>query len=181
MRNHRPALDEFLASVERRAFRMAQFATGQTEDALDIVQDTMLVLARRYGDKPEAEWRPLFFRILQNHIRDWYRRRTVRNRWHQLWAGWKSQDEDEDPIARLPDPAGTHPGNQILADDGLSTVEAAVKQLPMRQQQAFFMRAWEELSVSETAAAMQCSEGSVKTHYSRAVHSLRNLLKDHES
>ncbi len=181
MRNHRSALDEFLASVERRAFRMAQFATGQTEDALDIVQDTMLVLVRRYGDKPEAEWQPLFFRILQNRIRDWHRRRTVRNRWHQLWSGWKSQDEEEDPIERLPDPAGTHPANQILATDSLSAVEAAVKQLPLRQQQAFFMRAWEELSVSETATAMQCSEGSVKTHYSRAVHALRDLLKDHES
>ena len=179
MRNHRPALDEFLTSVERRAFRMAQFATGQTEDALDIVQDTMLVLVRRYGNKPEAEWRPLFFRILQNNIRDWHRRRNVRNRWHQLWSGWKS--EDEDPIAKLPDPAGTHPGKQILATESLATVEAAVKQLPLRQQQAFFMRAWEELSVSETATAMQCSEGSVKTHYSRAVHSLRNLLKDHQS
>ncbi len=179
MRNHRSALDEFLTSVERRAFRMAQFATGQTEDALDIVQDTMLVLVRRYSDKPEAEWPPLFFRILQNRIRDWHRRRTVRNRWHQLWSGWKSQDED--PIERLLDPAGTHPGNQILATESLSAVEAAVKQLPLRQQQAFFMRAWEELSVSETATAMQCSEGSVKTHYSRAVHSLRDLLKDHES
>ena len=179
MRNNRPALDDFLASVERRAFRMAQFATGQSEDALDIVQDTMLVLVKRYGDKPETEWKPLFFRILQNNIRDWYRRRTVRNRWHQLWSGW--QTEEEDPIAQLPDPQGTHPGKQILATDSLATVEAAVKQLPLRQQQAFFMRAWEELSVSETAVAMHCSEGSVKTHYSRAVHSLRNLLKDHES
>lgn len=181
MGNHRPALDEFLASVERRAFRMAQFATGQTEDALDIVQDTMLVLVRRYGDKPEAEWQPLFFRILQNRIRDWYRRRTVRNRWHSLWPGGQSADKDEDPIAQLPDPKGTHPEQQILATDALSAVEAAVKQLPLRQQQAFFMRAWEGLSVSETATTMQCSAGSVKTHYSRAVHTLRNLLKDHES
>ena len=181
MRNHRPALDEFLASVERRAFRMAQFATGQTEEALDIVQDTMLVLVRRYGDKPEAEWRPLFFRILQNHIRDWYRRRTVRNRWHSFWSSWQSADDNEDPIAQLPDPQGTHPEKQTLATDSLATVEAAVKQLPLRQQQAFFMRAWEELSVSQTATAMQCSEGTVKTHYSRAVHALRNLLKDHES
>lgn len=175
------AMDQFLATVERQAFRMAQIATGSTEDALDIVQDAMFGLVRRYSSKPEAAWRSLFFRILQSRIRDWYRRTAVRNRWRVWLHGWRDQDEDavEDPIARLADPAPNNPADNLVSGDSMAALEVALRNLPLRQQQAFLLRTWEGMSVAETAAAMRCSAGSVKTHYSRAVHSLRERLEDH--
>ena len=176
-----PAMDQFLASVERRAFRMAQIATGSTEDALDIVQNAMFALVKRYAHKSEAEWKPLFYRILVSRIRDWFRRQKVRSRW-RIWLRPGSPNDESsggDPLERMPDPTGRNPAEQLLIKDSLSTLDAALQNLPLRQQQAFLLRAWEELSVRETAAVMKCSTGSVKTHYSRAIHRLREVLEDH--
>jgi RNA polymerase sigma-70 factor, ECF subfamily len=156
---------------------MAQFATGNRDEALDIVQDTMLALARHYGERAAHEWGPLFHRILQRRIHDWYRRRRTQNR----WLAWlvPEDDYDEDPLAALPDPGAHRPEEQLGHARAGAALETALGELPLRQQQAFLLRAWEGLDVAATAAAMGCSEGSVKTHYSRAVHTLRELLEDH--
>lgn len=187
MQKSSQAMEEFLASVERRAFRMAYMATGSTEEALDIVQDAMFRLVRWYAEKPEDKWKPLFFRILQNRIRDWYRRRAVRNRWH-AWlpsrgargAPWDSGERAAaDPIALMEDKGALNPHDQAAIGRAIQAIDAALGSLPLRQRQAFLLRAWEGLSVRETASAMNCSEGTVKAHYSRAVHTLRSLLEDH--
>jgi RNA polymerase sigma-70 factor (ECF subfamily) len=173
----RASLDCFLAGVERRAFRMAQFATGNRDEALDIVQDAMLALARHYGGRMPDEWGPLFHRILQSRIRDWYRRQHTQHRW-LAWLG-TNNDDDEDPLAALPDPDARRPEEQLGNTRAGVALETALGTLPLRQQQAFLLRTWEGLDVAATAAAMGCSEGSVKTHYSRAVHALRAQLEDH--
>lgn len=171
------ALDRFLAGVERRAFLMARMATGNADEALDIVQDSMLQLVRHYGGRAEREWPPLFHRILQRRIYDWYRRNRVRNRW-RYW--FKQEDEsDGDPLERQPDPAAVDPSDAAANERTLAALAAAVTALPLRQRQAFLLRAWEGLDTAQTADAMGCSEGSVKTHYSRAVHVLRERLKDY--
>ncbi|QPJ64703.1 MAG: RNA polymerase sigma factor [Candidatus Nitrohelix vancouverensis] len=173
-------MEQFLASVERRAFRIAEIATGNSEEALDIVQDAMIALARRYAEKSEQEWRPLFFTILQNGIRDWHRRAKVRNGIISLFSGWKRETASEDPIAQYADPEARDPGDALMGAASVEAVHHALRQLPLRQQQVFLLRAWEELSIAETARAMKISEGSVKTHYSRATEKLRSLLKDHQ-
>jgi RNA polymerase sigma-70 factor (ECF subfamily) len=179
MRMERPVMDDFLASVERQAFRMAGFATRDADEALDIVQDAMIRLVKNYSTKPEAEWQPLFFQILQNCIRDWHRKKKVRDRWNGLRNLWRGAEDEEDPIQTLADPQGKHPGEHAALKDSAAALDTALKDLPLRQQQAFLLRAWEEMSVAETARAMKCSEGSVKTHYSRALHTLRDALEDH--
>ena len=169
------ALNGFLASVERRAYRMAQIALRHEDDALDAVQDAMLQLARRYAHRPSDEWRPLFYRILENRIRDVQRRRAVRSR-VLAFLPWSSEGEDDtDPVERAPDPA-PGPATQVEGDEIGGALQRAVSMLPARQREAFLLRSLEGLDVAETAAAMGCSEGSVKTHYSRAVHSLREQL-----
>ena len=181
MPNNNQAMENFLASVERRAYRMAYIATGSREEALDIVQDTMFRLVRSYARKSEEKWKPLFYRILQNRIRDWYRRRAVRNRWHAWLPSRRNSDNEEyaDPIAQAEDKDAHAPDAQVHMGDSMKALDTALGSLPMRQQQAFLLRGWEGLSVRETAAAMKCSEGTVKAHYSRAVHSLRSLLEDY--
>ena len=173
-------MDRFLASVERRALRMAQIATGSADEALDIVQDTMLGLVQRYAGRPAEDWAPLFFQILQSRIRDWYRRGKVRSRWRALLENlWGHEDDKEDLLAQAPDPVGLTPEQELAGHDSLRALEVALRTLPLRQQQVFLLRAWEGLSVEDTATAMGCSQGSVKTHYSRAVHRLRVLLEDY--
>lgn len=169
------ALDRFLAGIEQRAFRIARMALGHDEDALDIVQDAMLQLARRYGGRPSDEWRPLFYRILQNRIRDHQRRQRVRAKVMSWLPGFKSEEDTEDPIEALPD-QGPSPAERVLQDAAMLRLEEALRALPARQQEAFALRNFEGLDVAETAQAMGCSEGSVKTHYSRAVHTLRECL-----
>lgn len=180
MPNNNQAMEDFLASVERRAFRMAYIGTGSRQEALDIVQDAMFRLVRSYSKKPEEKWKPLFYRILQNRIRDWYRRRAVRNRWHAWLPSRRSSDnEEQDPLARVEDKDARAPDAQAHMGDSMKALDKALGSLPMRQQQAFLLRGWEGLSVRETATAMKCSEGTVKAHYSRAVHTLRTLLEDY--
>lgn len=161
--------------MEKRAFHLARIATGNEQDALDIVQEAMITLVQRYGARDEQEWGALFHRILQNRIRDWYRRSLVRNRL-RVWFG-QAEDED-DPLENQPDPGGSGPLGELEAGRFGLALERALSRLPNRQQQAFLLRAWEGLSVEETAQAMGCSTGSVKTHYSRAVHTLREQLED---
>jgi RNA polymerase sigma-70 factor (ECF subfamily) len=155
---------------------MAQIATGSRDEALDLVQDAMLNLATRYADRGETEWAPLFHTILQSRIRDWYRRKQVRNR-VRAWFRRGADGEELDPLDAVPDPAAG-PAERLVLGRATERLEAALRALPLRQQQAFLLRAWEGLDVADTATAMGCSEGSVKTHYSRAVHRLRAQLED---
>lgn len=158
---------------------MAQLATGDQDEAMDLVQDAMLRLVQHYGAKPEAEWAPLFHRILQSRILDWHRRATVRNRVRQWFGRHDEAEQDEDPLEQVADPLGDNPARTAANRQAMRALDAALRALPLRQQQAFLLRAWEGLDTAETAQAMGCSEGSVKTHYSRAVHSLRERLGDH--
>jgi RNA polymerase sigma-70 factor, ECF subfamily len=170
-------LDKFLAEIERRAFRMAQVALRDPDDAMDAVQDAMLKLARNYAARPSAEWRPLFYRILENGIRDMQRRRTVRKRF-MVWLPGPKEDPDneaQDPLESVA--AGGPPvPEQLMQDEAMQKLESSLRELPARQREAFMLRNFEGLDVAETASAMGCSEGSVKTHYSRAVHTLREQL-----
>jgi RNA polymerase sigma-70 factor, ECF subfamily len=171
------ALDQFLASVERRAFKIAQLGLRNADDALDAVQDSMMKLVQSYASRPEPEWRPLFYRILANRIRDMQRRRTVRGR-IMAWLPTRDAEDDGDdvdPIAQAPSPDVT-PARRLELDEAIGVLETAVGELPARQQQAFLLRNFEGMDVGETAAAMGCSEGSVKTHYFRALESLRAKL-----
>jgi RNA polymerase sigma-70 factor (ECF subfamily) len=172
----RREIDDFLRDVEARAYRIALFGVRDREDALDIVQDAMLRLARRYSHRPREEWRPLFYRILQNGVRDVQRRRSTRSRVLCFFGG---ADGDYDPVAEAPGPHSDQPLERVSADDALQAMEQALGLLPPRQREAFMLRNFEGLDVAGTAVAMGCTEGSVKTHYSRAVHRLRALLSAH--
>ena len=172
-------LEAFLASVEKSAFHIARLATRDADEALDIVQEAMIKLVRKYASRPAQEWKPLFYRILNNRVTDWHRRRAVRNRVMAfLPAG---RDDDYDVIAEAPDPRARTPLEALHTDAAMDALGDAVADLPRRQREAFLLRNLEGLDVAETAAAMGCSAGSVKTHYSRAVHRLRALLGDHWS
>jgi len=170
------ALNQFLAGVELKAFRIAQAALRHEDDALDAVQDAMLQLARAYARRPPQEWKPLFYRILENRIRDMQRRRTVRGR-VIAWVPFRGEDDENeaDPIAQAVSPE-PQPVRRLELDEAVGALEKALGELPRRQQQAFLLRTLEGLDVAETALAMGCSEGSVKTHYFRAVQALRAQL-----
>ena len=170
------ALNQFLAGVELKAFKIAQAALRHEDDALDAVQDAMLQLARAYADRPAEEWKPLFYRILENRIRDMQRRRTVRGRVIS-WLPFKNDDDedDPDPIAQTPS-SDPQPPRKLEIAETMDALEKALGTLPRRQQQVFMLRTLEGLDVAETATAMGCSEGSVKTHYFRALQSLRAQL-----
>ena len=174
------ALDRFLAAHEKRALVIAQLATGDREEALDIVQDSMLAFVRRYASKPDGEWPPLFHRVLQNRIRDWHRRRQVRRGLFGLLHRFDRGDGTAtDPFERIADRASQAPDRQAAADAATQRLVEAVGSLPERQRQAFLLRIWEGLDVAATAGAMGCSDGSVKTHLARALANLRAQLEDH--
>ena len=177
-------LSDFLSSVEQRAFKQAVYAVRDDDAALDVVQDAMIKLAEKYGDRPAAELPLVFTRILQNRIHDWFRRQKVRNAWVTLFSsmGKKGDENDEfDPLESLsaPDESEIHQdGAQKLEQSQLlQALESEIAKLPVRQREAFLMRYWDELSITETAKAMGCSEGSVKTHCSRASQTLAKALK----
>ncbi len=172
-------LNQFLAEVERRALRFAEIAVRDRDEALDLVQDAMIKLARKYIDKPTHEWAPLFYRILQNGVRDWHRRQMVRNRVMVWFGGVAGGDDDYDVVAQAPDPAGRTPERDLQSHEAMRGLEAAMHKLPPRQREAFMLRTFEGLDVAGTATAMGCSQGSVKTHYFRAIHSLREQLGEH--
>lgn len=174
----RDSLNRFLADVEGRAFKMARFASRNTDEAFDMVQEAMFQFVRRYADRPHEEWKPLFYRILHNRITDWHRRTIVRKR-VLAWLGrMDGEEERTDPIENVADSANPNPADYILRQEKRIALEKAIRTLPLRQRQAFLLRAWEGMDVAQAAFAMGCSEGSIKTHYSRAVHTLRALLED---
>jgi RNA polymerase sigma-70 factor, ECF subfamily len=180
----RSELSAFLEGVERRAFKQAVFAVRDEQAALDIVQDAMLRLAEKYGDRPATELPLLFHRIVQNAIRDYYRRQKVRSLWTTLLSSLspgRGEDEDQDPLETLQsaDASNTQeaPGDRLEQAQVLEIIEQELTKLPARQREAFIMRYWEELDVAQTAQVMGCSEGSVKTHCSRATHALAAALK----
>jgi RNA polymerase sigma-70 factor (ECF subfamily) len=176
-------LSDFLIQVERRAFKQAMYAVRDEHGALDIVQDAMLKLAEKYGARPAEELPPLFQRILQNTIHDYFRRHKVRAMWTTLLSSFSTnQDgEDQDPLETLEVESDSNhfenPSKQLEREQTLAIIEDALKELPARQREAFLLRYWEDMDVAETAAAMGCSDGSVKTHCSRAVHALAAKLK----
>jgi RNA polymerase sigma-70 factor (ECF subfamily) len=178
----RSELSAFLEGVEKRAFKQAMFAVRDEEAALDIVQDAMLRLAEKYGHLPSAELPALFHRIVQNAIRDWFRRSKVRSMWTTLLSSLgPGEDDDHDPLETLQAADGSNrqegPSEQLEQAQVLEIIRQELNRLPERQREAFILRYWEELDVAETARAMSCSEGSVKTHCSRAAHALQIALR----
>ncbi|MGN6388412.1 MAG: RNA polymerase sigma factor [Burkholderiaceae bacterium] len=177
-------LSDFLEGIERRAFKQAVYAVRKDEAALDIVQDAMIKLAEKYGDKPAAELPMLFQRILQNTIHDHFRREKVRSTWVSLFSslsGAGDGEDDADPLDSLqgdPDQPQSESGaDRLERKQVLTAIDQEIQKLPTRQREAFLMRYWQDLDVAETAAAMGCTEGSVKTHCSRATHALARALK----
>ena len=166
-------LDAFLKSVERRALRIAELGCGQRDQALDLVQDAMMGFVRNYARRPDDEWAPLFHRVLDSRLTDWHRRQRVRGRWLSAWFG---SDDEDDPIAAVADPSEPGPLERLAGSEAGARLDAALRALPLRQRQAFLLRIWEGLDVGATATAMRCSEGSVKTHLSRALARLRDSL-----
>jgi RNA polymerase sigma-70 factor, ECF subfamily len=175
-------LSDFLKSVEKRAFKRSVYHVRDEDAALDIVQDSMIKLSVHYGDKPAAELPMLFQRILQNTTLDWFRRQKTHRAVFSNMSDFESDGDDGDfdlleTLEVSQDTEGTestetsHSRKQLIIE-----IDAAVQQLPTRQREAFLMRYWEEMDVAETAAAMGCSEGSVKTHCSRAVQALSKVL-----
>lgn len=181
----RQELSDFLAEVQRRAFKQTAYAVRDEHLALDIVQDAMLKLAEKYGARPVEEFPMLFQRILQNRTRDFWRRQKVRNMWTTLlssFGGDGDDAEDSDPLEILTSDQHDHtdePDARLQQQQTMTLIEAALQKLPARQREAFLMRYWEDMDVAETAAAMGCSQGSVKTHCSRAVHALAKILGEH--
>ena len=180
----RKELSDFLISVERRAYKQALFAARDEQVALDAVQDAMMKLSHKYSARPAVELPMLFQRILQNTIRDHFRRQKVRAMWTTQVSSLTNseEDEDHDPLETLQIKSGSNipdaPSDQLQQSQTLEIIEKALEQLPARQRQAFLLRYWEEIDVAEAAVAMGCSAGSVKTHCSRATHALALLLKD---
>ena len=176
-------LDDFLKSVERRAFKRTVYAVRDEDAALDIVQDSMIRLVQSYADRPANEWPMLFQRILSNATLDWFRRQKVRNAvFTNIGDLEASADDGEGDFDLLEALTANEPGTEGADDaaartEALAQIEEEIGKLPARQREAFLLRYWEELDVAETAAAMGCSEGSVKTHCSRAVQALAKALQ----
>ena len=181
----RQELSDFLADVERRAFKQTTYAVRDDHAALDIIQDSMLKLAEKYGSRPADEFPMLFQRILQNTTRDYWRRQKVRNLWTSLLSSFSvvgDGGEESDPLETLTSSnhnANDEPEVQLDRTQTISLIEMSLQKLPSRQREAFVMRYWEDMDVAETAKAMGCSQGSVKTHCSRAVKALAKTLAEH--
>ncbi|MDY7574271.1 RNA polymerase sigma factor [Actimicrobium sp. CCI2.3] len=177
-------LSDFLENVERRAFKQAIYAVRKEESALDIVQDAMIKLSQSYGDKPPAELPLLFQRILQNTIHDYFRREKVRNTWVTLFSSMTGNGDAGDEFELLDHynaednaQSSESGADKLQREQTLNAIDHEIQKLPARQREAFLMRYWQDFDVAETAAAMGCSEGSVKTHCSRASHTLAQALK----
>ena len=181
----RQELSDFLAQVERRAFKQTAYAVRDDHAALDIVQDAMMKLAEKYATRPVSEFPMLFQRILQNTMRDYWRRQKVRNIWTTLLSSFSvigDDGEESDPLETIGSVNGdilNEPSAQLEQRQTMALIEDALSKLPSRQREAFVMRYWEDMDVAETAAAMGCSQGSVKTHCSRAVRSMATTLEKH--
>lgn len=175
-------LSDFLENVERRAYKQALYAVRKDEAALDIVQDAMIKLAEKYGDKTAAEFPMLFQRILQNTVTDYFRREKVRSSWISSFSSLANTDDNEefdllDIIESQPGGDGESSAQKLERAQTLEIIDHEVQKLPARQREAFLMRYLHDMDVAETAAAMGCTEGSVKTHCFRATHALAKVLK----
>lgn len=176
-------LSDFLKSVEKRAFKRAVYAVRDDDAALDIVQDAMIRLAQSYADRPASELPLLFQRIISNATMDWFRRQKVRQSVVRNFSDFEATEEEGEfdileTLEALDDSRSSESASDSVSRaQVLLAIEAEIEQLPARQREAFLLRYWEELDVAETAAVMGCSEGSVKTHCSRAVHALAKALK----
>lgn len=173
--NTRSQMDSFLSQWETRAYKMAYVLTRNRDDALELVQESMLKLVQKYAHRPVEEWKLLFFRILQNCIRDFHRRQSFSRLFHIFLP---QSDSYDDPINEAPDKQQQTPQQAVEQSSMLKQINDALTTLPVRQQQTFLLRAWQEFSTRETAFTLGISEGSVKTHYSRALKQLRHLLGD---
>jgi RNA polymerase sigma-70 factor (ECF subfamily) len=171
------ALDRFLAGIERRALRIAQLALRDRAEAEDAVQDAMIRLVRRYAGRPEAEWRPLFYRILSNRITDFRRRERVRRAIAAVWPRDPDEERYADPVESAVDPGG-RPDEALEGEQLMARIEAVLATLSARQREAFLLRNFEGLDVAQAAVAMGCSAGSVKTHYFRAMQALEEALPE---
>lgn len=171
------ALDAFFKAEQKKAYCLALRSLNHRDDAMDVVQDAMCSLIDKYCRKPESEWGPLFYRILFNRIRD---RQRSSMRWLKSQIDRFGSAQDSNAITNEDGVTGDLPSPEHIRDSGRIRLEVdrALRTLPERQRQAFMMRAWLEFDVKQTAVAMQCSEGSVKTHYSRARHALQSKLGD---
>ena len=170
------ALAEFYRAVEKRAFRMAEFETRSASDAIDLVQDAMEALMQKYVRKPPEQWRPLFYRILQNKIKDWQRKSFVRQRLH---IASNNDEAEAQTLETQVESATADPEQQYAHDMSMQQLQSALERLSSRQRQTFLLRIWEGFDVAETARIMGCSSGSVKTHLSRAMGILRDRLQQH--
>ncbi len=176
-------LADFLKSAERRAFKRVAYAIRDDDAALDVVQDSMIRLAEKYADRPAAELPLLFQRIVSNATMDWFRRQKVRNAHVRNFSDFETTDDDgEFNILEALESLDGSPATESAADSVsraqiLLAIEQEIQQLPGRQREAFLLRYWEDFDVAETAQVMGCSEGSVKTHCSRAVHALAKALQ----
>jgi RNA polymerase sigma-70 factor (ECF subfamily) len=174
-------LEEFLKFIEKRAFHMARLSTSHIEDAHDLVQDTMYKLVEKYSNKAPADWKPLFYRILHSKITDYYRRKAVRDKifpWKKV-GGQESEDYLDTQLNEGISRNSSEPANMLLRGQQAQRLTVGIEKLPLRQQQAFMLRCWEGLTTQETAMAMGCTQGSVKTHYSRAMARLRDILGEY--
>jgi RNA polymerase sigma-70 factor (ECF subfamily) len=171
------ALDRFFAGIERRALRIARMALRDRAEAEDVVQDAMIRLVRHYGRRPEEEWRPLFYRILANRITDLQRRTQVRRAVMAIWSGGGGEENAPDPLEAAIDPRGA-PDEALEGEELLARIEQVLSTLSSRQREAFLLRNFEGLDVAQAAVAMGCSEGSVKTHYFRAMQALEEALPE---
>ncbi len=167
-------MEAFLADIEKRAYRMTVLATSSHADALDIIQDSMIKLVTNYQNKPSTQWKPLFYKILQNKIRDWHRHQKVKN----VLFFWKNNDLDDEFLSVQAIFNTETPEKGIVKEQQQADALKHLKQLSTKQQQCFLLRSWEGLSVAETASVMGCSQGSVKTHYFRATNKLRSLMEE---
>ncbi len=173
-------IEKFLKSVEKRAYRFAELSLRDRDDALDVVQDSMMQLVRAYADRPGTEWAPLFYQILRNRIRDTQRRRRTRNRWVAWWIGGaRGDDEEPDPIDTAVS-TDRSPDETLAQGQFIQALSAAVHTLSERQREVFLLRSLEGFDVAATARVIGCSEGSVKTHYFRALTQLREALGEHQ-
>ena len=172
-------IEQFLANIERKAYQMALMATKSEHDALDLVQNAMMKLVEKYHHKPEEELKPLFYAILQNQIKEWYRRSAQTSKWF-FWQKTAYDDDDEQDVAITQGVDEISPEDNIQNHQLSQQLLIVLEQLPVKQQQCFLLRSWEGLSVKETANVMGCSEGSVKTHMSRASHKLAEIINEQE-
>ena len=171
-------MDDFLASVEQQAYRIAFMALSDHDEALDVVQDTMISLVTKYHDRPESEWRTLFFSILHNRMTDSHRKNTRKGRIFG-WFDRADDSDDNDLIERVEGKASLQPGQSAEDGETITSIEKAVSSLPLRQQEAFMLRLVEGFDTKETAKIMGCSAGSVKTHLSRALSALKEVLDEY--